>query len=575
MRKFLFFLLMTLVGCGSDGIDSETVSIPTSSPTPTPTPTPSQHVPEISNLTLSPNYASKMEGDGSVEITAEFAFADPEGDIETLQIAMSDGTRLTIPTSTNAVSGTLTESLSVSTTNDYGCWIEVWVLDEAGDSSNHLSAQFSVHEHYPKISNLSLSPDSALHMQGDGQTVVTAVLEVADNGVDIKTMMVHMSNGTDLSMDVSGLVNDLTGTLTKEFEITTTEVGTLDIEIRLIDAAGDSSNDLTATFPVRIDAFTWLKREAVLPNVLNDVAAMAMPGAGMSYVGTLYTAVGDAGTIMTSEDGITWTAQVSGTDVDLNAVVCTYFWIYGCYVVGDDGTVLYSDNLVDWSLINTGSDDVSLQAISLFGFDGLLAGGADEATDTACIMHGNWFGDPWSKIELTGRSGQHITDIKALFVDDWPLHLIATLEVPISDQGRVLVSVDRGLTWTDVLISDGHESTYSIESYNGFLWAGGTEGRIYSSADGLNWTAHETPAVQSNLVAVSATDSMLIAHGFSASMGMREQVGVVTSDGGETWQTFVIGAAYEPRGLAYGDGRWVSVGQSLTEPGKGAIFTTQ
>jgi hypothetical protein len=318
MRKFLFFLLMTLVGCGSDGIDSETVSIPTSSPTPTPTPTPSQHVPEISNLTLSPNYASKMEGDGSVEITAEFAFADPEGDIETLQIAMSDGTRLTIPTSTNAVSGTLTESLSVSTTNDYGCWIEVWVLDEAGDSSNHLSAQFSVHEHYPKISNLSLSPDSALHMQGDGQTVVTAVLEVADNGVDIKTMMVHMSNGTDLSMDVSGLVNDLTGTLTKEFEITTTEVGTLDIEIRLIDAAGDSSNDLTATFPVRIDAFTWLKREAVLPNVLNDVAAMAMPGAGMSYVGTLYTAVGDAGTIMTSEDGITWTAQVSGTDVDLN-----------------------------------------------------------------------------------------------------------------------------------------------------------------------------------------------------------------------------------------------------------------
>ena len=53
------------------------------------------------------------------------------------------------------------------------------------------------------------------------------------------------------------------------------------------------------------------------------------------------------------------------------------------------------------------------------------------------------------------------------------------------------------------------------------------------------------------------------------------QVGVVTSDGGQTWETFVIGAAYEPRGLAYEDGRLVSVGQSLTEPGKGAIFTTQ
>ena len=147
MRKFLFFFLIALAGCGSGSTDDRTIP----AATPTPTPTTGQHVPEISNLTLSPSTALKMEGDGSVEITAEFAFADTEGDIETLQIVVSDGTRQTIPISTNAASGTLTESLSVSTTNDYGCWIEVWVLDEAGDSSNHLSAQFSVQEHYPKI----------------------------------------------------------------------------------------------------------------------------------------------------------------------------------------------------------------------------------------------------------------------------------------------------------------------------------------------------------------------------------------------------------------------------------------
>ena len=62
------------------------------------------------------------------------------------------------------------------------------------------------------------------------------------------------------------------------------------------------------------------------------------------------------------------------------------------------------------------------------------------------------------------------------------------------------------------------ESTYSIKYFNDFLWVGGTEGRMYSSADGVSWTPHETPAVQSNLVAVSATDSMLLAHGFSASL---------------------------------------------------------
>jgi hypothetical protein len=48
---------------------------------------------------------------------------------------------------------------------------------------------------------------------------------------------------------------------------------------------------------------------------------------------------------------------------------------------------------------------------------------------------------------------------------------------------------------------------------------------------------------------------MLMAHGYSEAVGPGEQVVVATSDGGQNWQSFVIGAAYEPRGLAYFDGR--------------------
>ena len=276
---------------------------------------------------------------------------------------------------------------------------------------------------------------------------------------------------------------------------------------------------------------------------------------------------------MTSGDGITWTEQDSGTDVDLNAVFCG-FWFSGCYAVCDAGAILHSANTLDWALYYDGADDVSLRAIYEDEFLGkTLAGGTDEATDAAYLLHRASVDDPWEEIELTGQSGRHITGIGAIQFDESDSQFIATLEVPLTEQGRILVSAD-GLTWVEVFISDGHDSTYSLES-DGGVWIGGTGGRMYSSPDGINWTLHETPAVQSNLVAMISRNSILIAHGFDPSAGMGEQVGVATSDGGLTWYRFVIASAYEPRGLAYGDGRWVSVGQSLAEPGKGAIFTTQ
>lgn len=427
--------------------------------------------------------------------------------------------------------------------------------------------------HAPWIVNLELSLDSAMYMEGDGKVAVTAVLEVADDGLDLETLTIRMSNGVEMSLDVSGLVNDSTGSITQEFDVSTTEVGTLSMEFSLFDTAGDSET-VHASFMVKGDPYTWQERLSGLPYALNDVTTPGFgPDAG-------FVAVGDAGTIMTSEDGVTWTEEDSGTDVDLNAVSCWSAFFdsnNGCYVAGDAGTVLYSSNLRDWSVYYVGPNDVSLKAIYPNPFaDLILAGGTIESTDTASILRGNFVGDPWTEIEPTGQSGQHITGISQAG-DRWAnagFQFVATLEVPSADLGRVLVS-DDGLTWVEVFISDGHESTYSMEYYQEGVWAGGTGGRIYLSLDGVNWMQIETPAAQSTLVAISTGDSMLMAHGLSPSIGMGEQIGVATSDGGQTWQEFVIGTAYEPRGLAYSDGRWVSVGQSLAEQGRGVIFTTE
>jgi hypothetical protein len=433
-------------------------------------------------------------------------------------------------------------------------------------------AQF---EHTPQLLTLELLLDSAMHMEGNGEVAVTAMLEVADAGQDIETVTINVSNGVDLSFDVSGLVNDPTGTITQEFNVATTEIGRLTIRFQLVDAAGSRSARQIIDFLVDGDPYTWHERLTGLPNTLNAVTANAAEGSG-------FIAVGDGGTIMTSDDGLTWTSEVSPTNVDLNFVTCdpdlSGMGVPGrCFAAGDAGTVLASPSILDgsvsWTTWFDGPDDVSLHFFYFDPFFGEIAAGTSVTTDVACVLHGNFITGPWTIAEPLAQGGQYITDLITRVLDagdPFVLQYLATVEVSFPEQAKVLVSNDLE-TWVEVFVSDDHGSTYSILD----RWISGSGGKMYASSDGINWTQYETPATQSNLIAMSSHNGILMAHGFSETIGMGEQVGVATSDDGETWQTFVIGAAYEPRDLAYNDGRWVSVGQSLAEPGKGAIFTTQ
>jgi hypothetical protein len=87
-----------------------------------------------------------MEGDGSIVVTAEFAFTDLGQDIQTLQVKMSDGTSLEIPLaeSVDTVSGTLAEGFGMSTEAIGAFNVELWLVDKAGDSSSHVTAEFKV-----------------------------------------------------------------------------------------------------------------------------------------------------------------------------------------------------------------------------------------------------------------------------------------------------------------------------------------------------------------------------------------------------------------------------------------------
>jgi len=67
---------------------------------------------------------------------------------------------------------------------------------------------------------------------------------------------------------------------------------------------------------------------------------------------TSFVVVGNGGTVLTSPDGINWTAQWSGTLENLNKVA---FGDALFVAVGDDGTIMTSPDAVDWTTQASGT----------------------------------------------------------------------------------------------------------------------------------------------------------------------------------------------------------------------------
>lgn len=308
-----------------------------------------------------------------------------------------------------------------------------------------------------------------------------------------------------------------------------------------------------------VDVTTWTQRQAGLENALNDV--------DWDFGGRQFVAVGDAGTVLTSPDGIVWTPRDSGSNENLYDVSCDG---YDCMAAGDSGTILLTNDGRDWTTRYDGPDNVELRAV-MHGLTRGIAAGKLVDSQHACILRVTPEG-LWTEVPALPQSGRSITDIDMLSM--MPMMLVATTQIEVlPNDGRVLVSAD-GETWVEVVVSNEIVSTLAIRRADGDHWAGGSGGRMYRTEDGLNWTEFRTPAETTSLSGIAWSGEVLVAHGGNEFFELGDQLGIATTDRGETWQLFQIGTAYETRGLAFGKGRFVSVGATLPEPGAGAIYTT-
>ncbi len=424
------------------------------------------------------------------------------------------------------------------------------VLAGCGSDGSGIDSPLQFEQHAPQIGNLVLTPDIAAYTEGDGSVSVTATFNYSDNGRDISEMHVEMSNGASITLQLTGIDNTVSGTRSEQFDISTATIGPCTVEIWLVDAAGDSSNHLTAAFEVlEMAAISEWTHRLTVPLPLFDVV----------WDGQVFIAVGDGGTILTSADGIAWVARESGTDGYLGAV--TAFGSY-IYVVGGSIVLLSTDHGATWTVkarpywIGTAVAANSSQVV-VPGTVGDLG--------IPRLMISEDRGDTWQEMDFSWR----ISDL--VYRDG--LFVAPTWSFP---NGTGVIVSTNGEQWNEIIVREEFRRLDTVVHDESRFFVAGAAGTVFSSLDGYNWTEVSTPLDYADYLGAASNGTQLILAGrvsWNRQDATSRPIGVSSIDNGASWQIFDIDSSYESFGMAWGNGRFVSVGQSALTY-EGAVYTT-
>jgi len=138
-----------------------------------------------------------------------------------------------------------------------------------------------------------------------------------------------------------------------------------------------------------------------------------------------------------------------------------------------------------------------------------------------------------------------------------------------SYSGTVATSAD-GINWTvrnDLAISN-YSRLFGVAFGNGIFVAVGELGTIFTSPDGITWSAG-TSVTSENLTAVTFGNGVFVAVGFRGT--------ILTSVDGKTWSQSISGTQATLYGAGHGNGLFVAVGGTYggrTSPTTGIVLTS-
>ena len=295
------------------------------------------------------------------------------------------------------------------------------------------------------------------------------------------------------------------------------------------------------------DAIDWTGRLTV-PLPLNDVV----------WDGQTFVAVGYGGVILTSVDGIDWVARESGTDDALGALVAVDS---GTYAVGEPGILFSTDHGETWTV-----------KARPFGFLGLAVAASSShvvAFGTVPDLGGRLItvsddsGETWQPATLFPWGTGDLIYRDGLFVTP--------------GGSGVIVSTD-GTQWSEIVVGEADAGLNDVVAHDEtrFFVVGEDDGTVFSSFDAFNWTELSAPLADVSYKGGAWNGTQLILAGLVSSNqhdGTYRPIGISSSDGGASWDIFGIDTNYESHGIAWGNGRFVSVGRSALSD-EGAINTT-
>ena len=195
----------------------------------------------------------------------------------------------------------------------------------------------------------------------------------------------------------------------------------------------------------------------------------------------IFVAVGAAGTILTSLDGINWTSQTSTVSESLNRVY--YDSTSGNYViVGTNGTILSSTDTVSWVQETSGITD-DLFGIAKWSTTTWIAVGAAGTIITSPNI------TTW-----TSQTSPTNEDLEFVSVADLGGGTFEAVAVGLS--GTIITSSNSGVTWTlqtSGSNNDLHSVKYITYTYNlvtqSYYFAVGNNGTMLYSSDAVSWTS--------------------------------------------------------------------------------------
>lgn len=229
---------------------------------------------------------------------------------------------------------------------------------------------------------------------------------------------------------------------------------------------------------------TWDARTSGTSNQLNAVC----------HSGSLYVAVGIAGTIVTSPDGETWNVETSGTSLILNGVA--WNGSVFCVVTAQGNTAFTSPDGATWTSRSTPSATGPMQAITANG-SLFVAVGNDGSGGGRCITSTD--GITWSYPGI-GVRGEGVVFGGGLYVS-------------VGTSGGVATSPDAA-TWTNR--SSGTSFGFIDICWTGSQFIAPLTLGLRTSPDGITWTGRSfsgTPSIYgvvwagSQLVAVGGKTS--------------------------------------------------------------------